>query len=212
MSPWPRPERTAEVRRRVSRLLTRHRRPLAAALLMVAVGLTVSSLRPPGTAHAEVVVASRDLEAGVLVTGADVTLAAVLDDARPDGVVDDPQLVVGRHLAAPVRRGEPLTDVRFADVRSLADDAGEGRVAAPVRLADGEVAALLAPGTLVDVVAADGQGSARVVAEAARVIAVPAPEGDLFDGALVVVSATVTEATALAAAAAAGPLSVTLRG
>ncbi len=179
---------------------------------MVAVGLTVSAVRPPGQAHEEVVVAARDLEAGRLVTRADVTLAAVLDEGRPDGVANDPQLVVGHRLAAPVRRGEPLTDVRLADAQSLADDAGAGRVAVPVRLADGEVAALLAPGTLVDVVAADGHGAAQVVAEAARVIAVPAPEGDVFDGALVVVSTTATEATALAAAAAAGPLSVTLRG
>ena len=179
---------------------------------MLAVGLLVSSLLPQAPSHGEVVVAARDLEAGTQVTAADVTIAAVLAQGRPDGVVDDPTLVVGRRLVAPVRRGEPLTDVRFADARSLADDAGAGRVAAPLRLADGEVAALLAPGTLVDVVAADGQGSARVVAEAARVIVVPTPEGDLFDGALVVVSTTATEATALAASAAAGPLSVTLRG
>ena len=92
----------------------------------------------------------------------------------------------------------------------------EGLVAAPVRLADADITRLLTVGTVVDVLAADGRGSATVVADGVSVLEIPDPTGDGmartgFDGALVLLAVTDTEATQLAALAAVGPLSVVLR-
>lgn len=157
-------------------------------------------------------VASHDLAAGSVVTPADVTQAPVLTSGRPDGVVVDPSDAIGRRLVGAVRRGEALTDVRFIEADELAAAAGDGRVAVPVRISDGEVATLLTPGSVVDVVAADGHGAVQVVAEGATVISVPSTAGDSFDGALVVMSMQPDEATMVVGAAAMGSLAVTLRG
>ena len=91
-----------------------------------------------------------------------------------------------------------------------------GLVAAPVRLADAEVARLLAPGSIVDVLAADGEGRAHVVADAVEVLSVPPSEHHAFSstdfgGALLLLAVTPSQATGLAAMAAVGPLSVVLR-
>ncbi|HVQ88273.1 MAG TPA: hypothetical protein VMT88_08825 [Actinomycetes bacterium] len=95
--------------------------------------------------------------------------------------------------------------------------ASAGLVAAPVRLADADAAALLQPGTHVDLIAADGRGKAVVVADTVEVLEVPSPDegslgGGSFGGALVVLAVTPTQATDLAASAAVGPLSVVLHG
>ncbi|MEO8329989.1 MAG: hypothetical protein ABI586_08295 [Candidatus Nanopelagicales bacterium] len=92
-----------------------------------------------------------------------------------------------------------------------------GLVAAPVRIADAESAALLKPGSLIDLIAADGRGKAAIVASDVEVLQVPEPDdqglgGGSFGGALVVVAVSSTEATQLAATAAVGPLSVVLLG
>lgn len=99
---------------------------------------------------------------------------------------------------------------------SLAKLAADGLVAAPVRLADADVAALLEAGDLVDVLAADGNGRAAIVAPAASVVSIPAVRSDglaagSFGGALVVLAVTSSEATELAARSATGPLSIVLR-
>ena len=100
---------------------------------------------------------------------------------------------------------------------ALATLVERGLVAAPVRLADAEVAGLLHAGSMVDVVAADGEGRARVIAPCVEVADVPTPAGDgfastSFEGALVLFAVTSAQATELAGAAAAGPISVVLCG
>jgi len=209
MSSRSRREQVDRLRRRISRLLTRHRRPLAAALLALALVLTASTLRPAGVPQSRVVVAAHDLAVGEVVVRSDLEVISIPTGSTPQGVTSNPEVVVGRRLAGAVRRGELLTDVRFVVSDSVTGPSDSGRVAVPVRLSDGEVATLLTPGVVVDVIAADGRGRALVVASAARVLVVPEADGDFFDGALIVVDATPSEATALAAAAAVGPLSVT---
>ncbi|MFD0270533.1 hypothetical protein ACFVGY_28815 [Streptomyces sp. NPDC127106] len=87
-------------------------------------------------------------------------------------------------------------------------------VSAPVRIADAAAVRLLRPGDRVDVVAAERAGPPRVVAEGARVDAVPGPEegaGDAGDGgALVVLSVPRDTARALVGAGAVARLAVTL--
>lgn len=98
---------------------------------------------------------------------------------------------------------------------------GADQVAAPIRLIDPGVGALLRAGSYVDVLAAassstgsadDAQAPARVVAYGVRVLAVP-PAGSSVAGAggsLVVLEVSRSEAQALAGAEAGGRLSVTL--
>jgi Flp pilus assembly protein CpaB len=132
-----------------------------------------------------------------------------------------------------MRQGEPFTDARLVGA-PLLRGYGDGLVAAPVRIADAGAVALVATGDLVDVLAAEsamvpgqagtaGAGSAtlatpaRVVASAARVVAIPRPTGDgssigpLAEGALVVLATTPDIAADLARAAVTARLSLTLR-
>jgi Flp pilus assembly protein CpaB len=143
----------------------------------------------------------------------------------PDGALTEASAAQGRLLASPVRRGEPITDLRLVGPSLLTGGAeGSGLVAVGVRIADAGMAALLRSGSVVDVLAAPlrdgfadgfgpptGAGTAEVVASGVRVLAVPAGKRGGLEGALVLVAATEPQAARLAAAEAAGRLSIALR-
>jgi Flp pilus assembly protein CpaB len=136
----------------------------------------------------------------------------------PAGALLGATRVVGRLLAAPVRRGEPLTDVRLLEPSLLAAMPRAGLVAVPVRVADGGAAAVLAsPGDVVDVRAAPHPGAGvsatdGPVAAGLTVLAVPAAATSGADGAgLVIVAATRAQARALAEATVGTRLSLVLR-
>ncbi|WP_137294305.1 SAF domain-containing protein, partial [Nocardioides dongxiaopingii] len=147
-------------------------------------------------------VAARDLPAGEVVHERDLATVALPPDAVPSGLAG---VATGRVLAAPVSRGEPLTEVRLVGERLTA-----GRpdlVAVPVRLPDAGTVALLRVGDVVDLVAADPQaGTASAVAPGATVLALPAaddvtgPTG--MPGRLVVLGVAPSEVTDLADATA----------
>lgn len=162
---------------------TRYRRGVAGVLTGVAVLAGVAAVRPPPRSSTPVVVADRDLRAGQVLRPDDVRGADVPTELVPAGASRDPSQVVGRVLAGPVRRGEPLTDVRLVG-RALLSGLGPGQVAVPVRPADAGVLTLVEPGDRVDVLAStaaespDGSssssaGPARLVAVGARVLSVP---------------------------------------
>ncbi len=192
-----RPRRAA---RAVRRTVLRRRRPLAALLAAVAVaaGLTATRAGPP--ASVEVRVAAHDLPAGEVLGAGDLTAVDLPPDAVPSGLAGD---AVGRVLAAPVSRGEPLTEARLV---GEALTAGRPELTAlPVRLPDAGMVDLLRVGDVVDLVAADPQaGSTEVVATAARVLALPAaddvtgPTG--LPGRLVVVGVSRPEVAGVAGA------------
>jgi pilus assembly protein CpaB len=190
-------------------LLSRHRRLLAAALAAAAMALGLLAARPH-TAGVPVLVAARDLAAGTTLATADVTGRMFPARAVPAGAV---RQATGRTLSGPVRRGEPLTDVRLRDGGPLGADQ-PGTVAAPIRLADAAVAGLLHPGDRVDVLAARAEepGPARVVAAAVPVVAVPRAGPEAAEGAIIVVRAAREQSAALARAAADSRLSVSIVG
>jgi Flp pilus assembly protein CpaB len=194
---------------------------VAGALAALAVTLALDVLQPPPDPTADVVVAARDLTAGSAVAAEDVRVAGLPPPVVPDGALVDTTLVVGRTLAAPVRAGEPVTDVRLLGPR-VVDGYGPGLVGTPVRLADAGVARLLGTGDLVDVLAAptadplDQTSSvqpASVVAAGVRVVLVepPSEAAALDAGGLVVLATTPGQAAELAGAAAGAVLSVRLR-
>ncbi|MCF6744184.1 Flp pilus assembly protein CpaB [Blastococcus sp. KM273128] len=190
------------------------RRLGAALLAALALGLALRPAPPPtGSAEpagVDVVVAAGDLPAGTPLGRDHLALARLPPGAVPDGVVSDPDDLVARVLAGHVRRGEPLTDARLVGA-GLTALLPAGQVAAPVRLADLAVAALLRAGDRVDVLAAGPDaGPAERVAAGALVLAAPAgDDGDAGAG-LLVLAVDGDTAARLAAAAATATLTVSL--
>jgi Flp pilus assembly protein CpaB len=185
----------------------RRRRLLAALCLAVAVAAGLQAAAPAPEPRVAVLTAATDLAAGTVVGPGDLVEVDFAPGSVPDGLAAEP---VGRVLAAPLRRGEPVTDARLV-APSLLEDY-PGLVAVPVRLPDAGAAALLRAGDRIDLVAADPQGAAATtVASDVVVLAVPVPDpvdgtagsaGAAPPGRLVVVGveegevADVTDATA----------------
>lgn len=194
--------------------LSRHRVLLASGLAAGAVAASLGVLAPNAAAGVPLLTAARDLAAGTALTVEDVRATEVPRGLVPSGALATSAAAVGRVLAAPVRRGEPLTDVRLAGADLLTEHA-EGLVAVPIRIADAASAALVTAGDRVDVLAAaatpGGPPFAQTVAPDAEVLAVPTAVQDAGDGALIVVAATPSVAARLAAAAVSSRLSLTVR-
>ena len=187
--------------RALRRGLLRRRRALAALCVAAAVAAGLHATTAPPPATTTVLAAARDLPAGAAVGSGDVVPVEFTPGSVPAGAVGDP---VGRTLAAPLRRGEPVTDVRL--VGEQLADAHPELATMPVRLPDADLAALLAPGDRVDLVATDPQGSgARVVAADVLVLATPrrdagdpAATGDAAPGVVVVMGVPPASVTSVA--------------
>jgi Flp pilus assembly protein CpaB len=174
---------------------------------------------PAPAAEVDVVVAARDLPAGTTLTAQDVIVTSLPAAAAPDGTATDAGRLTGEVLAGPVRRGEPVTDVRVVGP-GLWAQVPAGQVAAPVRLADLAVATLLHPGDRVDVLAtAADAAAAEVVARAALVVSAPtgadpdagAPDAvNAGEAGLLVLAVSAETAARLAGAATNSTLTVTL--
>lgn len=172
----------------VRRAVRRRRRLLAVLCTVGAVAAGLRATAPPAAPTVEVLVAGRDLPAGAELRADDVTTVAVSPDTAPDGVLTDVADATGAILAAPLRSGEPVTDVRLVGA-GLAD-AAPGTVAVPVRLSDAAQAGLLRVGDEVDLLATDPEArTTTTVASGALVLAVPDRETatpDAITGRLVV--------------------------
>jgi Flp pilus assembly protein CpaB len=188
---------------------------LAGAALVVA--LRPSPVRPaaPRPAAVDVPVAAVDLPAGTVLSRAQLGVARLPRAVVPSGTAPEPGPLVGRVLAGSVRAGEPLTDVRLVGA-GLTRFLPDGQVAAPVRLADLAVAALVHTGDRVDVLATPRDAArADVIAAAALVLATDGRPHDAtadFGGGLLLIAVDGATAGRLAAAAASSTLTVTLPG
>jgi Flp pilus assembly protein CpaB len=187
------------------------------AFLLAAAAL-VLALRPdPGAVPAAaptvpVAVSAGDLPPGKVLTRDDLTVTRLPAAVTPSGAVADPGSLVGRVLAGGVRAGEPLTDARLVGA-GLSALLPEGQVAAPVRLADLAVAALVRTGDRVDVLATPPDaGPTELVADGALVLAAPGPAaGSGVDaGGLLLIAVDDATAARLAAASTTATLTVNL--
>lgn len=204
--------RLAQLVRPVRRAVLARRRLLAALLTAVAVatGLHAATAAPP--AEVPVVVAARDLPSGTVLGVGDLRTVGFAPGSAPEGAVADP---AGRTLAAPLRAGEPVTDVRL--VGPALTEGYPGLSAVPVRLPDAAMADLLSVGDRVDLISADPQGGgATVVASDVPVLALPAGDGEVgatgLSGRLVVVGAAPDEVPRIADASVRTFLTVALGG
>lgn len=204
---------------RVVATLGGRRRLVAAALLGIAVLAGLRSVHPATPATTVVWAAARDLTGGAPLVAADIRRLAVPAADVPAGALRATGSLVGRLVAAPMRRGETFTDVRLLGPDLLSALARPGLVAVPVRVADGTAAAALVhAGDRVDVLGVpDPSGAATTerapVAHDVEVLSVPAraaadPNGD--GGGLVVVAVTPAQASALARASAQTRLTLAL--
>ena len=107
---------------------------------------------PPPEPTTPVVVASRALEAGTVLTDADVRVVRVPSRLVPDGGTPAAHELPGRQVTAAVPAGLPLVP-GVLDGGRFAAEAPAGTVTVPVRLVDPAVAELLRPGDRVDLVA-----------------------------------------------------------
>jgi Flp pilus assembly protein CpaB len=170
------------------------------------------AVRPPPGPTLAVAVAAHDLASGTVLTPDDLVTHRYPVGLAPVGSVAD---AAGRTLAAPVRAGEPVTDVRLVAPSLL--EGYPGRVALPVRIADASAVGLIRSGDRIDLVAADPRrGTASYVAVGVPVLAVPAPDSDRVTGAaaltgrLVVVGAAPSDVDRIAGAAATDLLSLVI--
>jgi pilus assembly protein CpaB len=189
------------------------RRALAALLVLAAL---VLAIRAPSVASSTtpVVVAVRELAPGSTIRAADIQVRQWPPELVPAGALTTPTEADGRVLAGAANAGEPLTSVRLAGPE-LAKRASPGydAVGVPIRLADADVAALLAPGRLVDVVTAGARSDQpTVLASAAVVLTVLPPDAKTGGrGRLALVSVPRAVATKLAAATLSQDVTITLR-
>ena len=97
-------------------------RKIAAALLVgIAAYLTIGALRPPPPDPGPlVVVAAADLPVGAELAADSVRTAHLPADLVPRGALTQPHQAVGSVLAAPLRAGEVLTDLRLSPGAALA--------------------------------------------------------------------------------------------
>ena len=184
-------------------IIRRHRRPIAAALVGLAVLCILRGLQPDPPKTVSIVVASSDLPAGHTLAASDVVMRDWPVAFASGAAFGQSQLAVGRMTSGPLAAGEPVGPSRVVSPGLLELANGRGRqetgiVAAPVRLADPGEAALLKPGDRVDVLAAsavsndpdpnktDGGASAaaRLIASSAQVIVVPNASESIKSGGL----------------------------
>jgi len=204
--------------RELRRAVSWHRRLLAAGLAAIAVAAGIHAVEPAEPVTVPVLVAARDLAAGVPLVAADLEVRALPEALVPLGVLRPGDETVGRLLTGAVRAGETLTDVRLLG-SSLVDGLSAGAVATPVRVADAGVAGLVRPGDRVDVLATPATldaevGATHVAASGVIVVAIPDPStpGGFGDGALLVLATSPQTAADLAAATVTSRLSITVRG
>jgi len=181
----------------------------------LAVTALALALAPAGnTAVVPVVVAVADLPSGAPLRAADLAVREWPAELAPGGAVRAVPDADGRSLVGAVRAGEPITDARLAGAGPVG---GPDAAVVAVRLADAGVAAVLAPGSRVDVVAAGERADQPVVLSAdATVQAVLGPEQRAGPGAgsgerLVLIAMPRSSASRVAAVSLTRPVAVTLR-
>lgn len=187
----------------VRRAVLRRRRALAVLCAMGAVAAGLRATAPPAEPSFEVLVAARDLPAGAVLAADDLTTVALRPDTAPDGVLTDTAEATGSVLAAAVRSGEPLTDVRL--VGPDLTGGAPGTIALPVRLSDAAQAGLLQVGDEIDLLATDPESrTTTTVTSGVPVLAVPdADTGatDALTGRLIVVGIPASEVSEVTGAA-----------
>jgi Flp pilus assembly protein CpaB len=206
----------ALLRRRVRQAVLGRRRLLAAVFAALAVTASLRAATEPPPPTTSILTAARDLPSGSVLRARDLRPAPFVPGSVPSGALAAGDLV-GRTTSAPVRAGEPLTDVRLVSGSLL--DGYPGLVATPVRIGDPDAVRLLRVGDRIDLLAASpDRPEAEVVASDVPVAALPRPEGKTnfstsgdTTGALIIVATTPETALLLAKSGVSAFISMVIR-
>ncbi|MEN0070518.1 MAG: SAF domain-containing protein [Propionicimonas sp.] len=190
------------------RALRWHRRLLAAGFAALAVYCVLAVLT--GRDDTTVVVAAAGtIPGGSPVVAADLTLLRLPRIAVPEGALTSLDEAIGRTVVAPVPARGVLTAAAFSSSGELV---AAGRLAVPVTLEDTAAVGLLAVGDLLDLLGTGSSGTVVVLAQDARVVALPTTgtDGLLGSGTVVVVVDLSREEATRVVAAAGSPLGFAL--
>ena len=192
--------------RGLRRFVLARRRLVAGVCAALAVAAGLSALRPDDPATRPVVVAAHDLDSGVTLSDEDVEIREVRADDAATHSYEHLEPVVGEVVGAPVRDGEPITDLRLLTTDVLDGYPADSSLAT-VRVTDPQSLWGVEVGTYVDVVGVDveGRGRGRVLATHAQVVAMPEAEEEpttgMTAGAALVLNVPADEAVTLTDAA-----------
>lgn len=203
--------------------LSRNRRLSVALLLCIAAGITVHQLTPPPADTVTALAAARDLPAGAAMVVSDLEEVQIPPGMMTSGSLQKSGDATGRQLAAPLRKGQLVTDAQLLGPGLLAGTP-PGSAAVPLRMADPSSIQLVSPGQLVNVVLTrangyDQQSASEVLASAVPVLWTSGQGGKTgqwlgtgeTDG-LIVVAADPEQAARLAGASTQGRLFFMLVG
>ena len=191
---------------RLRRRVLLHRRPLAA---LTAGGAVLAALQATSPAPPETVpvwTARSDLPSGTLLHASDLLRVPFSPESVPSGAVRTLEEVAGRTVAAPMSRGEVVTDRRTLGPGLLSGY--PGTTAVPLRVTDAAVASMLRVGDRASFVAADPDGRTppRELLDDVPVVALPRPDDAALPsgtpGRLVVVAVPSESASEVAGVAA----------
>lgn len=193
---------------RLRRFFRTRRRLIAALLAGVAVWAGLTVLRPPPPSTTGVLVTTRALSGGSSVVADDVQVRDLPTAVLPAAYLNSPEQAIGRPVTVALPAGAILLPSTVVSRDALA---GPGMAVLPVTLI-ASASGLIEVGDRIDLIASDEDGSAPV-ASAARVVAVLAENdeggalgGSRSGGPIVLVELRPNALTAVAAAAARGPL------
>ncbi len=165
-------------------------RAVAGGLLMAlaAVGTFLAYTHATAEDTVEVLIATHDMRAGMLVTAADVERVPVQLPSEVRGLFGSVEAAVGRRIVAPVDAGEFL-QASATIVPTTDDESLELAVAVPATRAVGH----LVPGERVDVFSTWDGAVTELIAVDARVLEVSDGGGSLGGGELVTVRLAVSD-------------------
>ena len=214
---------TLSSRRDLALVIHRRRRLLRALAIGLACLVAIGILRPGARQGQSVLVAARDLPAGLTLQATDLRSKVIPRDLLPLGALRPGAAILGRTITSAARQGEVITDARILSPGLLVG--AQGLIVATVRIADSGTVSLLRAGDRVDVLAAtsaDQASTVRTVAALVLVLAVPQGVADSAstggsslssaEGALVVLAVSPDVASLLAKSALTARLSVTVVG
>lgn len=164
--------------RTARRFVLTHRRSLAALFAALAVLFALGSLQPSEHTVA-IVVARHDLAAGSVLRGSDLHGVRLPVAVRPAHAHTSTKGLIGRRVAAPMRKGEALTDFRLL-APGLLDGYDAGFVLSTIAVADSTQLTALRVGGHINIVATDPEGEAAtiVIARRAEIVSISSDEGD----------------------------------
>lgn len=115
---------------------------------------------------------ARDLPAGATLSGNEVVAVSVPPGMIPAGAFTDTAAIQGKQLAAPLRKGQLISDTQLLGPGLLVGTAPSS-AAVPLRMADPSSIQLVAPGQLVNIVMTNGTDYGQAAESEVLAAAVP---------------------------------------